>query len=230
MKSKYSNICFHMNIFIRMSETRRLVLSFTHSRTYGTQPMTSCVAHPQRSRFIKKHKHASSHTSALIAADERANNSVACRPASRTATQQQLISSSPITMQPKSCTDLATLTTPAAIRRWLDSFDFVLTDCDGIIEFQAQLRGFKNSYRLVSSPHRRSHRRYYFFIHPAGVLWDQGKSIEGSAETLNALRALGKRVFFVTNNSASSRAQQHEKAVSLGHDVLEVSYIFTPSL
>lgn len=30
----------------------------------------------------------------------------------------------------KSCTDLTTLT-PDAFGQWLDSFDFVLSDCDG---------------------------------------------------------------------------------------------------
>lgn len=39
-----------------------------------------------------------------------------------------------------------------------------------------------------------------------GVIWNYGKAIDGSVELINRLKQLGKRCYFVTNNSTKSRS------------------------
>ncbi|KAI2502552.1 haloacid dehalogenase-like hydrolase [Fragilaria crotonensis] len=52
-----------------------------------------------------------------------------------------------------------------------------------------------------------------------GVIWRGDSVIPGIPETLAKLRALGKKMFFVTNNSTKSRAGYKKKFDSLGLDV-----------
>lgn len=52
-----------------------------------------------------------------------------------------------------------------------------------------------------------------------GVIWRGDSVIPGIPETLDRLRALGKKMFFVTNNSTKSRAGYKKKFDSLGLDV-----------
>ncbi|GFR41253.1 hypothetical protein Agub_g1928 [Astrephomene gubernaculifera] len=52
-----------------------------------------------------------------------------------------------------------------------------------------------------------------------GVIWLGDKVIDGVPETLDMLRGMGKRVFFVTNNSTKSRAGYMAKFQSLGLNV-----------
>lgn len=52
-----------------------------------------------------------------------------------------------------------------------------------------------------------------------GVIWRGDSLIPGIPETLEKLRALGKKMFFVTNNSTKSRAGYKKKFDSLGLDV-----------
>ncbi|CAH9051481.1 unnamed protein product [Cuscuta europaea] len=54
-----------------------------------------------------------------------------------------------------------------------------------------------------------------------GVLWKGEKLIDGVPETLDMLRAKGKRLVFVTNNSTKSRKQYGEKFKALGLHVTE---------
>eukprot|EP00585_Thalassiosira_rotula_P011265 CAMPEP_0196159916 /NCGR_PEP_ID=MMETSP0910-20130528/46562_1 /TAXON_ID=49265 /ORGANISM="Thalassiosira rotula, Strain GSO102" /LENGTH=394 /DNA_ID=CAMNT_0041424841 /DNA_START=9 /DNA_END=1194 /DNA_ORIENTATION=- len=52
-----------------------------------------------------------------------------------------------------------------------------------------------------------------------GVIWRGDSLIDGIPETLAKLRALGKKMYFVTNNSTKSRAGYKKKFDSLGLDV-----------
>eukprot|EP00542_Grammatophora_oceanica_P017721 CAMPEP_0194036536 /NCGR_PEP_ID=MMETSP0009_2-20130614/8898_1 /TAXON_ID=210454 /ORGANISM="Grammatophora oceanica, Strain CCMP 410" /LENGTH=362 /DNA_ID=CAMNT_0038678339 /DNA_START=31 /DNA_END=1119 /DNA_ORIENTATION=- len=52
-----------------------------------------------------------------------------------------------------------------------------------------------------------------------GVIWRGDSLIPGIPETLAKLRALGKKMYFVTNNSTKSRAGYKKKFDSLGLDV-----------
>ncbi|KAL2651640.1 hypothetical protein R1flu_019768 [Riccia fluitans] len=60
-----------------------------------------------------------------------------------------------------------------------------------------------------------------FLFDVDGVIWRGGKLIEGVPETLDMLRAMGKKLFFVTNNSTKSRRMLQEKFRSLGLDIRE---------
>jgi len=62
-----------------------------------------------------------------------------------------------------------------------------------------------------------------------GVLWRSGTAIVGAKRTIETLRALGKRLFFVTNNSTKSRTQYAKKFERLGiavsrEEIFPVSY------
>lgn len=64
------------------------------------------------------------------------------------------------------------------VASFLDSFDTVLTDCDG-------------------------------------VLWTGDTAIDGSVNALNQLRELGKKIFYVTNNSTKLRDEYVAKCRKL---------------
>ncbi|KAJ0178263.1 hypothetical protein K1T71_006086 [Dendrolimus kikuchii] len=79
------------------------------------------------------------------------------------------------------------------VQEFLDSFDTVLTDCDG-------------------------------------VLWIDNNAIPGSAGTMNYFRKLGKKIFYVTNNSTKIRSDFARKAQELGfvanaEDILSTAYL-----
>ena len=79
---------------------------------------------------------------------------------------------------------------------FLNSFDTVLTDCDG-------------------------------------VLWTGAYAIDGSPEVVQALRKLGKKVIYVTNNSTKSRKEYLKKATDLGFGgelVSEISFYISDQL
>lgn len=50
-----------------------------------------------------------------------------------------------------------------------------------------------------------------------GVLWVLNHPIHGSPDVINRLQELGKRVYFVTNNSTKSQSGFLEKAKTLGY-------------
>lgn len=86
-----------------------------------------------------------------------------------------------------------TKVTKEDISKFLNSFDTILTDCDG-------------------------------------VLWVENEAIKGSPETLNKLRELGKKIFFVTNNSTKVRDEFVTKAKKLGYicqrdEIISTSYL-----
>ncbi|KAK7072173.1 hypothetical protein SK128_001979, partial [Halocaridina rubra] len=84
------------------------------------------------------------------------------------------------------------------LQAFLNSFDNVLTDCDG-------------------------------------VLWSGDIIIGKANEALNKLRSLGKKVFYVTNNSTKSRIEYVEKCKRLGFiaekdDIVSSSYVLAQYL
>ena len=56
-----------------------------------------------------------------------------------------------------------------------------------------------------------------FFFNCDGVIWYGSQAIPGSGETLRKLHAMGKKVFFVTNNPALSQSDLAEKIKSFGY-------------
>ncbi|KYQ92264.1 putative 4-nitrophenylphosphatase [Tieghemostelium lacteum] len=57
-----------------------------------------------------------------------------------------------------------------------------------------------------------------FIFDADGVLFNTTKPVEGAAETLKSLRALGKNIRFVTNNSTKTRQQFLDKLVGMGFE------------
>eukprot|EP00088_Acartia_fossae_P071139 TRINITY_DN9705_c0_g1_i1.p1 TRINITY_DN9705_c0_g1~~TRINITY_DN9705_c0_g1_i1.p1 ORF type:complete len:341 (+),score=80.82 TRINITY_DN9705_c0_g1_i1:31-1053(+) len=91
-----------------------------------------------------------------------------------------------------SCTQVSSME-PHKVKEWLDSFDTVMTDCDG-------------------------------------VLWVGAEAIPGSPQIINRFRALGKRVFYVTNNSTKHRREYKDKVDKLGfggdlEDIIGTAYL-----
>jgi len=76
------------------------------------------------------------------------------------------------------CQEVAKMT-DQQVRDWVNSFDTVMTDCDG-------------------------------------VLWVGADPIPGSPDVIQRLRQLGKRVFYVTNNSTKHRREYKTKVDKLG--------------
>ncbi|XP_050351403.1 glycerol-3-phosphate phosphatase isoform X1 [Nymphalis io] len=79
------------------------------------------------------------------------------------------------------------------VQEFLNSFDTVLSDCDG-------------------------------------VLWINNNAIPGSAEAMNYFRKLGKKIFYVTNNSTKTRSEFAVKAQQLGfiaepEEILSTAYL-----
>ena len=62
-----------------------------------------------------------------------------------------------------------------------------------------------------------------------GVIWKGDSLIDGVPATLEMLRAAGKKIFFVTNNSTKSRKGYLAKFVGLGLDTVEAEEIFSSS-
>ncbi|GAV01276.1 hypothetical protein RvY_12013 [Ramazzottius varieornatus] len=55
-----------------------------------------------------------------------------------------------------------------------------------------------------------------------GVLWHGNHLLPGAAESLALLKSKGKKVYYVTNNSTSTRAQYAAKCQKLGLPAEEV--------
>lgn len=61
----------------------------------------------------------------------------------------------------------------------------------------------------------------------AGVLWVHNDALPGSADVINRLKQLGKRVFFITNNSTKTRTEFAAKAAQLRFNVAEPDIVST---
>ena len=61
-----------------------------------------------------------------------------------------------------------------------------------------------------------------------GVLWNGPRSLDGSAEVIQGLRNLGKRIIFVTNNGTKARQDVLQKCLKFGCGG-EIKDIFTSS-
>lgn len=62
-----------------------------------------------------------------------------------------------------------------------------------------------------------------------GVLWCVDQPVAGAAEALNYLKSVGKRIFFVTNNSLSRRKAYAEKLERLGLGTFPDTAVFPSS-
>jgi len=84
------------------------------------------------------------------------------------------------------------------VKKFIDSFDTVLTDCDGVI-------------------------------------YHGSKAVPGAAETVHKLKKLGKRFFYVTNNSMKTRREFLQKITGLGfpaseEDIVASGYVTAQTL
>jgi phosphoglycolate/pyridoxal phosphate phosphatase family enzyme len=62
-----------------------------------------------------------------------------------------------------------------------------------------------------------------------GVIWKGDTLISGAKELVTQLKSMGKRVYFITNNSTKSRAAYLKKFISLGLDNVEAEEILSSS-
>lgn len=65
---------------------------------------------------------------------------------------------------------------------------------------------------------------YQSIIIVLGVLWIDNNAIAGAAEAMNHFRKLGKKIFYVTNNSTKIRSDFAAKATQLGFIANPVRY------
>ncbi|XP_031494156.1 phosphoglycolate phosphatase 1A, chloroplastic-like isoform X1 [Nymphaea colorata] len=82
------------------------------------------------------------------------------------------------------------------------------------LSVRASAERLKNAEELINSVET-------FIFDCDGVIWKGDKLIDGVPETLDMLRAKGKRLVFVTNNSTKSRKQYGKKFETLGLSVSE---------
>ncbi|EDW94669.2 glycerol-3-phosphate phosphatase isoform X1 [Drosophila yakuba] len=60
-----------------------------------------------------------------------------------------------------------------------------------------------------------------------GVLWIYGQALEGSVDVMNQFKAMGKSIYFCTNNSTKTRPELLKKGVELGFHIKENGIIST---
>ncbi|PVD34041.1 hypothetical protein C0Q70_05303 [Pomacea canaliculata] len=78
-----------------------------------------------------------------------------------------------------------------------------------------------------SSAEELIHTTDNFLFDCDGVLWDGKGVIPGSPETIAKLKALGKRVFYVTNNSSKTRKEYVLQCQKFGFDATEEEFAST---
>lgn len=100
--------------------------------------------------------------------------------------------------------------------KFFDSFDTVLTDCDG--EFCEQ----QKQYCIFTF--------YSTKLSFAGVLWIVTKALPNSAEVMNEFQNKGKKLFYVTNNSTKTREDMVEKCRDMNFQATEDDILCTGNL
>lgn len=111
-----------------------------------------------------------------------------------------------ITEQPK---NLLTATKEER-QKFLDSFDFLLTDCDGM-----KWKGLSVLNRLTLLTQ----------ISFTGTLWDLVSPFEGVSEVLQSMKENGKRVVYVTNNATRSEQQYDDRFEKYNFNANFVSFL-----
>lgn len=101
------------------------------------------------------------------------------------------------------------------VRRFLNSFDDVLTDCDG--ECGMMYAGTADTTLILH-------------VSLSGVLWVQMTPLPHSADVMNLFRRLGKRVFYVTNNSTKTRDDLVDKCRALKFEAAKDDILCTAHL
>lgn len=94
---------------------------------------------------------------------------------------------------------------------FMDNIDAVMFDCDGEIFFY----GIQNC-KLI----RANFLKFHII---SGVLWLGMEPMLNAQALVIKLRAIGKKIFFMTNNSTSTREEFLEKFNKLGFDSKVVS-------
>ena len=103
------------------------------------------------------------------------------------------------------CQDLASMS-PTEVKSFFDSYDTVLTDCDGVL--------WKGKFTTLTHIYFRTfpiNNKFNFFFFKKG-----NSPIEGSPEMIHKFREMGKRVIYVTNNSTKTRKDYVKKCADLG--------------
>lgn len=95
---------------------------------------------------------------------------------------------------------------------FLDSFDYVLTDCDGtVLQDLFIYNGCANNGFLIT-------------LIP-GTVWDVDGPLEGASAAIDLLQQCGKRVVFVTNNTTRSREGYDQRFKKFQFDANFVSFL-----
>ena len=103
------------------------------------------------------------------------------------------------------CQDLASMS-PTEVKTFFDSYDTVLTDCDGVLwkgKFTTLIHIFFRSFPIN-------------IINFINFFKKGNNPIEGSPEMIHKFREMGKRVIYVTNNSTKTRKDYVKKCADLG--------------
>lgn len=101
------------------------------------------------------------------------------------------------------------------IQAFIKSFDTVLTDCDG------ETTTFP---KIISLFHTITNCNF------SGVIWLFNEALQGAPNVINRFLEMGKKVFFVTNNSTKTRDEFLAKAKSLNFNMTRDGIISTAYL
>lgn len=78
-------------------------------------------------------------------------------------------------------------------QKFIDSFDYIFTDCDGntsIVQWVLSLYVYTNCFNITIQ----------------GTVWDIGAPFVGTDKAITALQEIGKKIVYVSNNTTRSAA------------------------